>query len=627
MRSWPAIAVVLAAALVVPAGCASGDKAGGHGGVTTLSLATPDTPGRAGSRAAELFAREVRRRSHGRLRVRIVYESDVAASGAFRPAWDQHVAEQVRHGDHELGMVPARAWDVLGVRTLQPLQAPFVLTTREATAAVVTSSLVPELLAGLDRAGVVGLGLVPEGLRHPVAFGRPLRTLADFRGAVLRTPRSALTSELLRALGARAADLNGDAFTAAVLSGEVTGAESELALAPALPRPGVVTTDVTFFPKVDALVIGAPAFRDLDGGERSVLRAAAAATTARAVRDAPTDAAAAALACRVGVRLTTAAPGALDALRRAAAPVLRRLERDPATRDLLARVRELAAQAASRPVELPACAGDAATPVRVAHDGDADPGVLNGVYRYRLGEQELIDGGAEPGWAFHNYGVQTITLRDGRVRLHTDETRFAAAVDCLGSYQLDDAGWVEVAIHSPDCSGHFRFSFTLRDDVLRVSRIQSLPPYDGPQDRVDDRLLFARKPWRRIARVASSAPRRIPDGAYRALVTERELVRAGIPPDEAYYNAGLQTLTIRGDRFRAATRSPADPADCTGDLAYTGGRAVFTADPTPDCGTAAGEVLLSARWTRTPEGLRFDAVDAAAAVAALFGGRRWRAIG
>src|SRR3954452_371539 len=111
------------------AGCAAhtGDKAGGAGGVTTLALATADPPGRPSSTLAQAFAAEVRRRSAGRLRIRIGYAANIEVVGANVPAFDQDLARLVRTGRYELGIVPARAWDAFGVRTLEPLQAPFLI--------------------------------------------------------------------------------------------------------------------------------------------------------------------------------------------------------------------------------------------------------------------------------------------------------------------------------------------------------------------------------------------------------------------------------------------------------------------------------------------------------------------
>ena len=51
---------------------------------------------------------------------------------------------------------------------------------------------------------MTGLGLFPEGLRHPASFGEPLLEPADFAGVGIRTPLSELSWETLQALGAHA---------------------------------------------------------------------------------------------------------------------------------------------------------------------------------------------------------------------------------------------------------------------------------------------------------------------------------------------------------------------------------------------------------------------------------------
>ncbi len=86
--------------------------------------------------------------------------------------------------------VPARAWDALGVTTLRALNAPFLLESDSAVADVVTGDLAPELLAGLDGAGVTGLGLVAEGQRRLVFFGDAVVPTDAMAGRVIRAPRS-----------------------------------------------------------------------------------------------------------------------------------------------------------------------------------------------------------------------------------------------------------------------------------------------------------------------------------------------------------------------------------------------------------------------------------------------------
>jgi TRAP-type C4-dicarboxylate transport system substrate-binding protein len=111
---------------------------------------------------------------------------------------------------------------------------------------VVQSDAAKEMLAGLDKAEVEGLALLPEGLRHPLGFERPFLTLEDFAGAALRAPRSKVSDQLFEALGARAVDIWGDELAAAFGAGEIAGAESGYAWGNQMPTLGIFTANMTF---------------------------------------------------------------------------------------------------------------------------------------------------------------------------------------------------------------------------------------------------------------------------------------------------------------------------------------------------------------------------------------------
>ena len=63
-------------------------------------------------------------------------------------------------------MVASRAFDSAGVTTLQALNTPFLIDSNALANAVATSDHVPDLLAGLEDIGVIGLAIAPEGMRH-----------------------------------------------------------------------------------------------------------------------------------------------------------------------------------------------------------------------------------------------------------------------------------------------------------------------------------------------------------------------------------------------------------------------------------------------------------------------------
>ena len=126
-----------------------------------------------------------------------------------------------------------------------------------------------------------------------------------------------------------------------------------------------------------------------------------------------------------------------------------------------------------------------------------------------------------------------------------------------------------------------------------------------------------------------SAPR-IPDGAYRANVTPASLEARGVNAGDARGNSGIQTLIFRGSRWTNTTTKGThhEPA-CSGNLTYAAGRVTLTADRRPQCGTAAGGLLFSARWTFARNQLRFFAVESEGpdpVPRALFGGRPWTKI-
>ena len=195
--------------------------------VVTLRVGTDDVPGRPAADQIEEFARAVAERGDGS----IVVEPAWHAAGDTSD-WDQAVARLVTSGDLEMGFIPARAWDTEGVTTLRALNTPFLITTDALVDEIVSNDgLTGELMSGLDAAGVVGLGLFPEALRHPFGLEAPLLGPDDYQGAVIREPTSATTTAMFEALGATANDDEPDPATH-------TGAESEYQFAPPATATG-----------------------------------------------------------------------------------------------------------------------------------------------------------------------------------------------------------------------------------------------------------------------------------------------------------------------------------------------------------------------------------------------------
>jgi TRAP-type C4-dicarboxylate transport system substrate-binding protein len=487
------VAVVALIALAAGGGCSGGDKAGGSGGVVTLRLATDDTPDAPSSPPVKEFARQVRRLSDGRLRIRIGWEAN--GSGTQHPkAFDQKTAQKVIDGKYQLALVPARAWDVLGVTSLQALQAPFLVNSDALLDKVASDPVAEKMLAGLDRVGIVGLALLPESLRHPVGFAHPLSSLADFAGAGVRAPRSELTWEMLRALGARPFDYVGDEMGPLIDSGKLDGAESDLGRAGNLPRPGIVTANVTFFPKANTLVANERAFERLTDDQRATLRKAAAATRDHLPATRSTDAEAARAACRGGVRIVLASEADIRGLVRATRSLVARLERDKRTLRSIQRIVALRAPVlGARPAIAP-CGGRtvATAPTKTGARPVALP--PEGVYRFLISPGEFLRAGFDDSTARNNSGLFTLTLRHGHISWVIEGSPDV----CMGRYFLS-RGLVRFVMDatSPCGSGPGGWIFSARwrreDGGIRFTNVQGADS-EGPRFL---RVAWARL-WRRI---------------------------------------------------------------------------------------------------------------------------------
>lgn len=477
----PIVFLTLAVAALPAAGCGgsgSPDKAGGEATPTTLRLATQDR-GFPGANLIAHFADDVRQRSHGSIRIVVTYN----AAGDV-PQWDQHVAASVRSGKFDLGQVPSRAWDVLGVRSMQALQTPFLLQTPARVQRVAGDPQIQStMLAGLRPLGITGLAFVPESLRHPFAFRGMLRTLHDFFGAGIRAPRSDATWAILRALGARPLDLDGAAFRPGAVGGTVTAAESDLAEATAtLPARATATSNVTFFPRVDTFVVNTRVFAGLSTADRAILKQAAADTMAWAPHSNPSESVAAQTFCHDGGGVVVASPGDVATLVSATQSVTAALERDPRTRALITRIREVAGAPSTAPA--PICQPVQRTaPLTASTSGQ--PTSIDGIYRNTITVRDYVAAGVDQASAIQNSGIHTIVLRGGRVH-----DTLQPGKRCDGRYVVRGRIFMFAWDKHTPCTGDFTASWTFRGGELRFTSI-----------RIEDaigQVLWGSKPFRKI---------------------------------------------------------------------------------------------------------------------------------
>ena len=332
--------VALAFALVITgAACSGGSKTTEiDPGPVSLKLGTADDDIQPGGLAINEFVEQVRTLSDGKLLIYPVWK----AHGSGIQQWDQVVAHQLQDEVLDLAMIPSRAWDTEGVTTLRALSAPFLVTSDAlADRIVTTEDLSAQLMSGLDKAGVTGLALMPEGLRHPFGFRRALATPAAFRGQEIRAAKSNLGDATIRALGGQPSDANGEQYNAGVQDGTYAGTETGFVLSDSLPMPGVAAANVTFTTKVNTLVANSELFGHLSPANQDILRKAAVATRAWVLVHRTTEADNAAAYCNRGGKIVTATSADLRAFAQAVRPLYAELEQDASTKAMIDRIRGL----------------------------------------------------------------------------------------------------------------------------------------------------------------------------------------------------------------------------------------------------------------------------------------------
>ncbi len=469
---------VIAMALVASAGCGDDQgatKAGGSGGgPVTLRIGTDDRSERPTGEQIRRYAKRVADLSGGEIRVEPVWH----AAGDV-PDWDQRVARMVNAGTLDMGLIPTRAWDTEGVTSLRALNTPFLITSNVLAAKVVTSDLADDLLSGLERAGVVGLALLPEGMRHPFGLKAPLMGPEDYAGTTIRTPTSTTVTRMFEALGAKTDDADPDASIHA-------GMESGYALEP----DGTATGNVTFFPKVNSLVINQKAFDRLDDAQRSILVRAAGQTRDEVVASVPDDAAAARTFCAGGGTVVLADEADVAALQATVRPVREELSTDPLTRRTIERIEQLRAQldAAAEP-EVAACGEprEKATPT-------AERTPIDGIYRYEVTDAELRNHGVtDPGDVAENHGVYTFTFDRGTWCWEARAPNPQDNADDCGTFELDGD---RMTYRLPDGTTEIYTWKLLNGSDLKLDVVKVPQPDDVPviEANFED-------PWKRIGNV------------------------------------------------------------------------------------------------------------------------------
>ena len=478
-RAWLATVALAVIAAVVAGGCGggggSGDKAGGSGEPVVLRMANAYgdldvVP------AVQGFVSRVKERSGGNLRIQVA-----STWGDYADDAEQQVVRAVAAGKADLGWAGARVFDTMGVSSFQALQAPMLIDSYALEQAVAASDMPGQMLPGLNKVGVRGLGVLGDGLRRPIAVEHPLLGVGDWRGITFGTLKSAGQAQAIRSLGATPMEVFRRSRNEALKDGRLQGLELDLLVyergALAQPAP-YVTANVTLWPQMDVLFANPDRLTRLTEQQRGWLQQAAQDATGRSAALADRDAQSVKVACQSGTRFANASQADLASLRKAFAPVYASLEQDSQTKAFIQRIRALKQSTpAGAPLAIPAgCTGKA--PEQPAGNTGTAPADLNGTYRYLLTKEDARKGGEANLDEFPS--VTTVRLQDGQVD-----------GGCFGQGATYSVSGDRITFNSPE-SG-YSTTFTFAVDGKGNLHLTPVPPMDK-----GDAFQCSYKAWTKI---------------------------------------------------------------------------------------------------------------------------------
>jgi TRAP-type transport system periplasmic protein len=443
---------------VAAAGCGSSraDKAGGSEQErTTLHMANPN----GGVDELGPFLTEVARRSHGAI------EIDVESSWqGGRVDSETALIHDVEAGKVAMGWVGTRAWDSVGVTSLDSLHAPFLIESYELEEAVVGAPMIRQMLRPIERLGLVPLGVLPGPLREPL--GRtPLRSLADFAGKTIGVQGSRAASMTMRAFGAAPRRL--------AITGPIRGLDGADQQLTSIDGNGYdadaryVTENVRLWPRPLVLFMNRKAFDSLSAAQQRLLLDAvrnAVPLTARLIAE--REAESAGNLCRRGAVFMSASAAELAELRSAVRPVYAELERDPATKAFIRRIETM--KRAERTAAVPhlgTCTRGTGTT-----GGARGQALIAGRYTATVTRAELLDNPAfeygedNPG----NYGKYRLELRDGRWTLINLSIDYTSG----GTYTVDAS---TITLRPATTGEVFVFRWSLYRGALTFTKVSAGP--------------------------------------------------------------------------------------------------------------------------------------------------------
>ena len=476
-KRWACTAA--AAALMLTATGCTVDRAGGTAAEQTVVLTFAQA--NRGDPAPQLtaWADEVKRLTGGSITIEFkngwrLGESRVEAS----------ILDDVKAGKVDLAWVGPRVFDRVGVMSFQAMLAPMLVDSHDLQRAVFEAGIPKEMLAGLEKIDLVGVGVLPGPLRKVLGVTSTFVTPHDFVGKVVGIPDSALAQQTIEALGATmktgptSPSLDGmDAFD--VQLGAITGNGYQ-------QDAKSVTGNLNLWPRPFAIVAGKSVHASLTEGQQHALTQA----IDNVLEDALVAARAedednGAILCASALTMASVDQNGMAAFRKAFEPVYSSLRTDPTTAKFLQRIEALKASVGAPP--------DAVDCGRSSQSAGAIP---NGTYQHPATKADIVRL-CQPGDPTASHISRDVPVGGLTLQLVVNGERLVVSGFPTGHPEASEVGWTGTYRAYRETfelieAGHKGLPLTWSWDGKQLQLT------DWPLDGCDNEVVWTSHPWVKV---------------------------------------------------------------------------------------------------------------------------------
>ena len=429
-----------------------------------VPVQAPSTLTMVGLRAEDQqeFADAVEQRSNGSLRVELQNcETSVDCEST--------TVDDVKAGHVTLGDVGARAWHALGNTAFDALNAPLLIDSFDLQTKVLQSPLMDEMAAGLEKDGLVAVGVLPGPMRQLLGLSRPLTKPADFAGERIGFSPSWVAEQTFASLAATGVP---SAFEGTSLDG-MDAIEQQI---DSIANNGYgatgqsFTENVVLWPRPIVVFMRKDAFEKLPADAQAALRGAVGDSLVALTAHRAAEASDAAVRlCRAGVRFVDASPDDVAALRSAVQPVYDTMNQDPVTKRAIEAIQALKSEATDSspaidcPDASPSPPAWVATPIEGTWQAcDTRDELLAAIRDPKRGDGALESDADEPA----NYGCVTVRLDHGAFSASSAPTDFVPPQPA-GTYTVN-GNTVTIVTSSGEL---FDFTWSVFKDTLTFGQV------------------------------------------------------------------------------------------------------------------------------------------------------------